>query len=560
MKKMTTIVLIFTASVLIAGVADARLTRDQRVADAQAMIALFEHRYAPVQWKKDYLGISLDDLTANLVSEVYKEDMTDEEFYAAMARYSGGVKDTHNWFNIPSTFKSRLGFTCDYVEDRVLISFVDRDLLPEAGFPFKRGDEIISIDGVAVADIMADLAQYDTHGTDLAQKRFLAMDLTIRAQRRFPSVPTGQAALEIYSQERGAKESITLPWQTSGTPLTDGSISADSPLLSKAIQSDSDATKRINPLETLRWSAIDEETAINAGLREIKPFFPLWNSFVERTKSPLLSGIFLLDGKRIGFIRINTWYPDDWKAFVSFFEKEIPFLERETDALVIDQTDNSGGYICLGEIVSQFLVSDPIPANLFQIRANQHFLLVIEEWYNEYKDYFPNPDKIDRQIVDNLLIEMRRAISDGDILTKPVTLCFNDGFIHPYVDKDGNKIAYTKPILMLINEWSISTADMTPAPLQDSGRAVMFGARTCGAGGNVETIERLGYSDFGISQTESLTVRPKEVTSPNGIPTRYLENVGVAPDVEYPITIDDFMGGYSGYRNAIDDTLLMMVK
>lgn len=88
----------------------------------------------------------------------------------------------------------------------------------------------------------------------------------------------------------------------------------------------------------------------------------------------------------------------------------------------------------------------------------------------------------------------------------------------------------------------------------------MFGGTTCGAGGNVETTSVIGHSDFRISQTESLTVRPTAIVTDDGVPTRYLENVGVIPDVPYEVTADDFVNGYQGYKKAVEDTLLKMLK
>ena len=106
----------------------------------------------------------------------------------------------------------------------------------------------------------------------------------------------------------------------------------------------------------------------------------------------------------------------------------------------------------------------------------------------------------------------------------------------------------------------MSTADMVPSYLQDSGRVVIFGYRTNGAGGNVVDIPTIGYSDFSTKQTESLAYRPKAIMSPNGIMTHYIENVGVIPDIEYNITEDDFLYGYEGYKIAIENTIKTMLE
>jgi hypothetical protein len=551
-QKFWTAALVIVAIATTSSIGHARLTRDQRISDAKTLIAMFEHRYAPVIWKKDFLGISLDDLSAKLVGEAYRDDMTDEDFYAAMARVSGGVHDTHNWFIIPSNYVASLGFSCDYIDGKVVIEDVDRSVLPEDVFPYSRGDELVSIDGVSAADIIKDLSQYSGNGNELTEMRFIAADIAYRMQKYYPYVPSGDAAVQIASMARGAVESVKLNWVASGQPLSvDPASNTSSPTL-KSSSKDPGTEPSRSPLERLRWSAVAADKPRAVKLSDPHPSFTLWDSFVERTTSPLFSGVYFLDGKRIGFIRIPTWAPPDSKEWIAFFEQEIPKLEATTDALVIDQTDNGGGAICLGETIARFFVSGPVQSNLFQIRANRHFLMGMEEWLKSNDiDWWTTPDG---KTMQNVLDEIRAAIDRGDVLTKPLPICSADGMVHPY-EKNGIQIVYTKPVLMLINELSISTADMTPAILQDSGRVVMFGNHTCGAGGNVETTERIGYSDFKISQTESLTVRPNPVTLPDGKQTNYLENVGVIPDVQYDITLDEYLNGYLGYRQAIDDTM-----
>jgi len=542
--------------------ADALLTREQRISDAQTMIALFEHRYAPLQWKEESLGISFGDLTSKLVAEAYKENLTDLEFYAAMAKFSGGVKDTHNWFILPSNYRADLGFTCDYVEDRVLIANIDREELPEDVFPYERGDELVAMDGIPVHEIIDELSQYESEGNWLAEMRFLAGTLTHRRQRNYPYIPSGPVYLDIFSQSRGTMEAVTLEWAMEGKPLAGTElpilvpVQPIEPITPKSEVANFDKIK--NPLEILRWSGIDSEKGVHGRIRDPEPFFPMWESYVKRTNSPLVSGIFLLNGYRIGFLRIPTWAPQEWSGWIKYLEEQIPYLEKETDALLIDQTDNGGGWICLGEVVSEFLVSESIPSNLFQLRANRHFLKSMEEWYIHLTEQADQ--QRDQEIAKKIIDEIRAAIEEGRPLTDPVSLCFTDGYIHPHFTDEGVKTVYTKPILMLINEWSISTADMTPAPLQDAKRVVMFGGTTCGAGGNVETTSVIGHSDFRISQTESLTVRPIAVMTDSGVPTNYLENVGVIPDVPYYITVDDFVNGYQGYKKAIEDTMMEMLN
>lgn len=563
MKKsfiLTLALLIFSTSYS----AYAELSRDQRISDALTMISLFEHRYGPAKWKEEFLGISLDDLTATLMGKMYRQNMTDEEFYKAMSSYAGALKDTHIWFIIPSTYSASLGFKCDYVDGKTVIDSIDSRILSPEKFPFQRGDELVSIDGIPVNEVMQELEKYNASANELALKRFLSVSLTLRYQREYPDIPSGDAILEIASAKTGTIETVKLPWIHRGKPLAETprsyvTVKDVNAEISSSVDTIGSDLKG-NALEILRWSAIDNHRVAEVSLGNRKPFFTLWDTFVERTNGPLFTGVFILDGKRIGFLRIPSWMPPSQSSWIAFLEKEIKFLDKHTDALVIDQTNNPGGAICLSEVVSGFFVQDQIPANLFEIRANRHFLLYYESSLAARCSPPGDESKEDCQILQNIVNKMRTAIARGAFLTEPIAICGNDGMIHPYKNEEGDQITYLKPILMLVNEMSISAADMTPAPLQDAGRIKVLGSRTNGAGGNVETTPHIGHSDFQVSQTESLAVRPKETTTPNGVKTRYLENVGVAPDIEYEITYDDFMNGYLGYRQAVDNAIRDMVK
>lgn len=55
--------------------------------------------------------------------------------------------------------------------------------------------------------------------------------------------------------------------------------------------------------------------------------------------------------------------------------------------------------------------------------------------------------------------------------------------IYPAVDAAFRPNVYTKPMIILMDEFSVSTADLFPAVLQDPGRAKLVGYRSGGLGG-----------------------------------------------------------------------------
>ena len=88
------------------------------------------------------------------------------------------------------------------------------------------------------------------------------------------------------------------------------------------------------------------------------------------------------------------------------------------------------------------------------------------------------------------------------------------------------------PLMMLIDEFSTSTADSVAGMIQDASRGVLFGTRTNGAGGNNTSFDAGPYSEGVTGMTLALQVRQDFVGTREFPPTKYIENVGVRPDVE----------------------------
>ncbi len=88
---------------------------------------------------------------------------------------------------------------------------------------------------------------------------------------------------------------------------------------------------------------------------------------------------------------------------------------------------------------------------------------------------------------------------------------------------------------MYINELDFSGGDATPANLVDYGRVTTIGVNTAGAGGAVVQNGSTIQLPFTFSLTNSLMLRA------NG---EYVENIGVAPDVPFELTVEDYVNEF----------------
>jgi C-terminal processing protease CtpA/Prc len=92
-------------------------------------------------------------------------------------------------------------------------------------------------------------------------------------------------------------------------------------------------------------------------------------------------------------------------------------------------------------------------------------------------------------------------------------------------------VTYTKPMMVLVDEFSASGGDMFPAIIQSNNRAPLFGMRTMGAGGSVVGYNAPAYTESFFRITVSLMNRGHIVQTPDFPPAPYIENIGVRPDI-----------------------------
>jgi hypothetical protein len=170
------------------------LTVSQKEADFRYLASLFATYYAPIDWKKQLF--QFDARSVHSWLDRVAATRTDLEFYEICVEYVASLNDSHAHFTLPSDFSATLGFTTDIFDGVLLIESVDRSLLPASRYPFVIGDELLSVDGTGVEQILPVFAKYAVYGNPLATRRMAAARITTRPQSRVPhaSELAGRAA------------------------------------------------------------------------------------------------------------------------------------------------------------------------------------------------------------------------------------------------------------------------------------------------------------------------------------------------------------------------------
>jgi hypothetical protein len=527
--------------ILIASSSAQNLTPSQKEADFRYLASLYSTYYAPLEWKKQLFHFDPLDIKPWL--DRVAKTTTDLDFYEVCVAYVASLNDTHDSFILPSDFVATLGFTVDIYDGAVLIDSINRTALPEAKFPFAVGDRLVSVDGRAVELLLNDFAVYVAKGNPISAKRQAASRITTRSQSLMPHAPdvAGSEAVVIIERQNGAVEPYTIPWITTGTPLTVGPV-ASPKSQGAAVAKNAGATDYMKELEDAQWSGVmnpEQLGVLGSGARN--PLFLNALAGAQFTRRLggnaadfFYSGTFTYEDLTIGYIRIPSYSPTSQTAALTQFEGEITYFNNNTDGLIVDEMRNPGGNLCYGESIAARLMPDYFRATGFQLRPYWTRILgFYNSWVNAKTAGAPAAVIYQYEM---LYKAMLAANSRGALITESLPLCTSSLLRAPWQDADGNVLSYKKQILMLTDEFSTSTADSVPGMLRDANRVVLYGMRTNGAGGNNTTVSAGSYSEGFAGMTLALQSRKEKHLNPDYPYTDLIENTGVWPDL-----IDDYM-------------------
>ena len=532
----------------------AQMTKEQKVADFVQLASTYAINYGPIQWKRDALNVDLLNIGGWLNQVANSAD--DLAFYELCVAYVSSLNDAHDAFEVPSDYEAYLGFAADIYDGKILIDLIDTSQLNTRKYPLQIGDELVSIDGVAAADLLQSYLPYAASANTVTTQRFAATLLTDRLQVLMPhAFQIGDSATIVVRHSSGSMQTFSIPWSITGTPLTSiGPVLSPFLPASASAPRDQQAGDYMVPLRRLRNLRISPRRHV-AGFDATPPVFKLPSNFVLRMGAGkfdfLYSGTFSAQGLNIGYVRI----PDFLFDFSSDLETELAYMQANTDGLIVDVMRNPGGDACVAEDTAAHLIPTTFRTVGFEVRATRGWVVAFEQALSDAQATGASSDVI--QQLQNLLQQIEDANAQPSGRTPPLPLCNSSLDVPPATDDNGNNIAYTKPIMLLTDETTGSAAEMFAAILQDNQRAMLFGARTVGAGGSVNDYPVTTYSFATATVTESLMSRKNAVQVDNFPTSPYIENVGVRPDmVQEYMTIDNLTNKGATFVQAFSNAMV----
>jgi hypothetical protein len=546
-------------SLLLGANAFAQLAAVQRLHDFRNLAALYAKRYAPYDWKKQVSGFDLFELSPWLTR--VERAQTDIEFLSLCAEYVARLDDVHSSFRTGSGFSADAGFYVDIYDGKPLVESINRARLPQALFPFQIGDEVVSVDGMPADEFIAMVSKYRRMGNPLTTRRNAADWISFRPQSLLPIAPlVGETSRFEFRRASGDIEAYDIPWLKNGVPLLEigptltarsagaaPSAAAPGPVY-PAPPEDLDPAQR--PMwEHWNWAVpVDDPLFQGATIHDVTgeqvprryllglgSRFPVWSPPAGfqirlglRSTDFHFSGVYTSGGKRIGYLRFPGFSPSNLANTVAELAQEIAYMQANTDGLVVDVMRNPGGG-CYMLNAASYLIPQQFYFFGEYVRPTFDRIQSMAAAINALK-----AGRADGWIIalyQAYLGQIEAAYREVRGMTGAIPACSVSFENEPARDALGNVAAYTKPMIILIDEFSISAGDIFPAMLQDNRRGPLVGTRTSGAGGSVSGWPVGFYSEVSASNTNTLVIRKNSVTTDEYPSAPFIENIGARADI-----------------------------
>ena len=537
------------------------VTTAEALADFDQLAETFRSLYGALDRKQARYGFDFETHVREIRARIQNAS-TDAEFQGLFVEFVARFKDAH--ISLSPAFVGNDALISDDSHSFSLPvsvmpignTYVVYDVAPGAANQVKVGDELVTIDGESVEYLVGSLLRYAGTPNVLAAQHMASARVTTRSP--YVSLMTGihagsSSTLSLRGADGNVRD-VSLPWTESAhaVPPSTTSTPAAGASTKQTLLAKSSLTEEIVRAELSKMGArvpffMTDGVKAQLGLTEVKPSQDALTKFNvtadAAAKIDYFAGTYDLHGKKVLLVRLPDYTPTDVNAAVGYLEALFTEQQPNVDALVFDQTHNPGGNLFFAMSVAQLLAKQPFANVVQKNHADRLWVLGFASAADQVRAQAPD--------VATLLMSEAATIDQAYSAHKPLTEPM------PIFDApttlDPDPAHWNKPLLLLVDELSVSCGDFVPALVKWNHIAPIFGQTTMGGGGNVEEVATLTNTRWTLNLSRGLgTVFDSTGAYPD---ERFVEDNGVKPDVTYSHTLADFRAGYVGYVAAFNTAL-----
>jgi len=609
-RRVLSIMFVF-GSVLSTEAFTASTIQEQMIQDLDVAKYHLSIKYGPAEWKTEHFGWSLENSYNKAKMRILDEHPTTPfDYQKILSQFLASTQDYHVNVSFHSTALSFFPFKVKKIGDsyyfagmesalqlssqeaRMLdISDEDQKLIAKNIDRMTIGDEILELNGSSIRQVIEDLIQDNFNG-DRTQTAYelVVRNLFFRRASLGHSTPSGYFKITLKSQKTKQLVTRNFPWIHMKELIPnhllrdryaffvnpdDFSPETSVEMIDRLLAKDFS----VGLAKDLALESIVELTRVAVGPRpkekpEIKTrgderqkgFLPalgpvLWESpkngeiYAYLYKHPMT-------GQQIGYIYLPSFGKSGKEAekYLVGIAKALQVFEMNAEGLVFDITDNTGGNVLFMYGLLSVLTDRPLKVPTHREIIIQEDVKKMALLYNFFEEMslsesdnskeclsgYPLTEKLINQI-QSYVLTILQTWESGEVFTQPLYLFGVDEIMPHSIFNFKNK-----PIMVLVNSYTLSCGDFFPAILQDNKRALIFGQKTGGAGGYVKPY--FHSSRFGVrgySLTASIAYRL------DGTP---IENLGVTPDICYSLTRRDISENYFDYIKQLNSDMKNLIN
>ncbi len=491
-------------------------------------------------------------------------------FYDRLRACTAALGDGHVILGVPSGLPTvALGIGLRRVGDKVVVASRDERLLRKldaglAGGHLREalavGNEVVGLDGRPVRDAIAELVKL-VPGSSPAARLERAVDALTRRDFLFPEARAATLTLSSH----GRKATVHLPWWISPDARSSGLGRA---YLERA---------KLETTDLVSWAPARERTtadgasgAIAGTLRTDTILSPrdaarLRELVDEHDRVAVRMGeVVRRRDRAFCYLQVLTFHTDtlahggERRPFADALDGFVRECKDKELDVVVDLRQNEGGYLANASALVAALLPGgaEAPGGALLVRATDQARAVYEERARRRQWPSDGPDPA------RVLPELSRARRAGRD--------FTSAFFEAPVRASEQVGGYDGRVVVLVSPTCMSACDRAAAMLRATGRAVLVGEPTEGAGGSQQEIPgAIGTRWQDAQGRVSLAIPnaamgvPREAPGP-GAPVAdaeaffralALENRPVQPNVLYAPRAEDVIEHGRGWLAAVEDAL-----